>query len=305
MELIYILTYDCNFRCKYCDINKKNNSITNEIIDKSFDLLEKNDILIDKVKFFWWEPLIRKDYIKYIVNNFPKKYSPKYYVTTNSTLVDQEFMKFVLDNWINITFSIDWDKNTTWTNRVLINGENLSENIIENVKKYAKFIRVNQVITSKNSSEFFKNFKFIYDLWVRKFNFLPEYYSLWSKKWLINLQKWFQEIKIFLDNWNFFELINLDNFSQTSFYNLWIVIDTDWSIYPTNLILSWKFEKYKDILKIWDVNIKNKIKENSIKKIYNEINKIIDKEYSIEILKSVKYTDLILNNFCNEFTMKK
>jgi MoaA/NifB/PqqE/SkfB family radical SAM enzyme len=57
-----------------------------------------------------------------------------------------------------------------------------NKTIIENVKKYRDIIRVNQVITSENALDFFKNFKFIYNLGVRNFNFLPAYYKYWTKE---------------------------------------------------------------------------------------------------------------------------
>lgn len=304
MELIYILTYDCNFRCSYCDIDKRKQDISFEVLEKSLEFLEKNNFDIDKVKFFWWEPLLKKQEIKFIVNNFPKRHTLKYFITSNSTLIDKDFINFVKENNINLTFSIDWDRKANSKNRKLISWYSLSDKIIENTKSYSNFIRINQVITSKNSGDFFKNFKFIYDLWVRKFNFLPEYYRQWSKEWLINLKKWFDDILRFYKNWNNFELINLENYSETPFFNLGLVIDTDWKIYWTNLILSWIFEKYKKELVIW--NIFNWLKidmkdENFIKNYLIKIENILKREYSNNILKSVQYVDLILNNFCDEF----
>ena len=304
MELIYILTYDCNFRCSYCDIEKRKQDISWKVLEKSLDFLEKNDFDIKKVKFFWWEPLIRKQDIKYIVHNFPKKYNSEYFITSNSTLINDDFIIFVKDKNIYLTFSIDWNYRTNQENRKLISWDSLSNKIIENTKKYSEIIRINQVITSKNFKDFFKNFKFIYDLWVRKFNFLPEYYREWTKEGLINLKNWFDEILDFYKKWNEFELINLENYSETSFFNLWLVIDTDWKIYWTNLILSWIFEKYKKDLVIWNIYdwLKVNIKDDFfIKNYILKIENILKKEYSNKILKSVKYIDLILNNFCNEF----
>jgi uncharacterized protein len=307
MELIYILTYDCNFRCKYCDIDKREEEISDSLLKSSIHFLEKNNFDIDKVKFFWWEPLLKQNYIKYIVNNFPAKYNPGFYTTTNSTLLNEDFITFIKENNFKLTFSIDWDADTTSENRLLLNGSNLSDKVISNTKKYKDYIRVNQVITSKNSSDFFKNFKFIYDLWVREFNFLPEYYREWTKEWLQNLKKWFDEILKFKNNWNNFLLVNLENYSETAFFNLWIVIDTTWKIYWTNLILSGIFEKYKDILEIGDIQKWLKIDINDEKFIieYTEkINTCINKEYSNNILKSVKYVDLILNNFAYKWNIK-
>lgn len=304
MELIYILTYDCNFRCSYCDISKRKQSIWSDVLTASLEFLKNNNLNIKKVKFFWGEPLLKKEEIKYLINNFPDKYNPNYYVVTNSTLIDEKFIDFVKEKEIKLTFSIDWNNKTNSENRLSFSWKDLSMTIIENTKKYNELVRVNQVITSKNSLDFMDNFIYIYNLWVREFNFLPEYYKEWTKKGLKDLKKWFDKILSFRNNWNNFKLINLDNYSESSFFNLWIIIDIDWKIYGTNLILSGIFEKYKEELIIWDVinwlthDIEN---ENFINKYNNKIKKIIEKEYSEKILKSVKYVDLILNNFCNEF----
>ena len=48
-------------------------------------------------------------------------------------------------------------------------------------------------------------------------------------------------------------LVNSENYSPTSFFNFGIVIDTDGSLYGTNLILAGRFEKYKSELKIGSV----------------------------------------------------
>jgi len=308
MELIYILTYDCNFRCKYCDINKRKDNITSNIIKQSIIFLENNKFDITKVKFFGWEPLLKENYIRDIILHFPQKNLPTFYVTTNSTLIDDKFVDFALENNLKLTFSIDWDIKSNSENRLLVNWNNRSIDIINNTKKYSKNIRVNQVITSQNSENFFRNFKFIYDLWVRNFNFLPEYYNEWSKKGLNKLKQGFDQILDFYNKWNKINLVNLDNFSETSFFNLGLVIDTNWKIYWTNLILSWIFEKYKKELIIWTVYkwLFFDINNSEFKVDYiNKIDNILKKEYSNNILKSVYYVDLILNNFCNKINNEK
>jgi sulfatase maturation enzyme AslB (radical SAM superfamily) len=52
MELIYILTYDCNFRCSYCDIDKRKEDISKNILEESINFLNKNNFNIKKTKFF-------------------------------------------------------------------------------------------------------------------------------------------------------------------------------------------------------------------------------------------------------------
>lgn len=304
MYIVYILTYDCNFRCKYCDVSKQEKSISEEILKQSIDFFKNNNFDFKKIKFFWGEPLLEKENIKFIVDNFSQSKQKDFYLTTNSSLVDDDFVKYSLDNNIKLTFSIDGDSKNTWVNRVFVSWDDASEVLTKKVKKYSSSIRVNQVITSENSKYFFENFKFIYDLWIRKFNFLPAFYTQWSKEGLTNLREWFEKIKNFYYDWNDFELINLENYSETSFFNFWIIIDTDGGIYWTNLIMYDKFKKYKNKLKIWDVFkwIDLDFSSKESREFYmNSIWKILEKEYNFSVLKSVKFVDLILNHFCNNF----
>ena len=94
--------------------------------------------------------------------NFPSNNKPSYCVTTNSTLIDDNFINFANNNNLKITFSIDGNidgnLDVIWENRILINGNNSSKQIIKNTKKYADLVRINQVITSKSSKDFFNKF---------------------------------------------------------------------------------------------------------------------------------------------------
>ncbi len=85
-------------------------------------------------------------------------------VTTNTSLVDDEFMAFAKQYNIRTTFSIDGDNETNKENRGRGNSSLLFEKIVYNTQCYAPFIQVNQVITSANAKNIFQNFRFIYDL---------------------------------------------------------------------------------------------------------------------------------------------
>ncbi len=141
-------------------------------------------------------------------------------------------------------------------------------------------------------------------MWVRKFNLLPTYYIEWSKKSLKELNEGFSKIRDFYNAWNKFELVNLENYSKTSFFNNWLVIDYDWELFLSNIILSWRFDKYKKELSVWNifdgfrVDVSDKdFEENYIGKIHYMTNQ----EYSKEVLNSVIYIDKILNNFVFKF----
>lgn len=307
-ELIYILTYDCNFRCRYCDVGKRKEHMSKEIIQQSFRFIDSlpESININKVKFFGGEPLLRKSEMELVLEHFPEKHHPRFFVTTNTSLLDDDFMKMAEKQELTITCSIDGDVVTISTGRSRDSLE-IAQKVVNQVKKYASQIRVNQVVTSWNADRFFENFRFIYNLWVRRFNFLPDYYHTWSKEGLKNLKQGFDAILRFREEWHEFELVNLENYSETSFFNLGIVIDTDGSIYGTNLILSKVFEKYKKDLSIgtvFDGVIPDFFSIDFQAWYIQKIQTAIEQEYSSQILHSVHHVDTLLNYFCYHFTKK-
>lgn len=98
-------------------------------------------------------------------------------------------------------------------------------------------------------------------------------------------------------------LVNSENYSPTSFFNFGIVIDTDGSLYGTNLILAGRFEKYKSELKIgsvFDTDF-SLLSEEEQTQYLQKIQICLEKEYSHNVLKSVYYVNQILSNFTIQY----
>ncbi len=305
MEIIIILTYDCNFRCTYCDIHKRKEDMVSDIFQKSLMFLNESKYEIKKMKFFGGEPLLRQSQIKDAVTKLWEKVE-NFYVTTNASLLSRDFVEFAQNNNLHITVSIDGDRETTERNRKTLSGKSLYDISLKNTLDHAHDLRVNQVITSDTAHCMFENFVYLYNCWFRQFNFLPEYYREWSKEWLKNLIRGFDQIYHF-SLLNSIYLVNTENYSATSFFNLWIVIDTDGSLYGTNLMLSWDFEKYKSILKIWHISTgveKDIFDSETISQYTHLVESLLAKEYSYSILNSVKYIDRILSNFVHVYSGK-
>lgn len=293
-----ILTYDCNFRCTYCDIHKRKEDMHLEIFNQTLVFIKESSFDIEKMKFFGGEPLLQKKYIEKAIQNLSEKISD-FYVTTNASLLSEKFVLFAQKNNLHITVSLDWDQKTTEQNRKTLSGKSLYAISLKHAMKNASILRVNQVITSETAIKMFDNFCYLYDCGFRKFNFLPEYYREWSKKWLQELIRGFFQIQEFCKS-HPIELVNAENYSLTSFFNIGIVIDTNGDIFGTNLILSGDFEKYKPILRIWHISIGLEKDISSIDAINQYailVESLVAKEYSSSILNSVKYIDRILSNF--------
>lgn len=306
MEAILILTYDCNFRCTYCDIYKRKEIMSDATFKQTLSFFQALDMTIDKMKFFGWEPLLEERKIRTTIEVLWESID-NYFVTTNASILTNSMIEFAQCHNLHITVSLDGDQTTTEENRKSLSGKSLYTLSLKNSMQASEYLRVNQVITSKTAYKMYDNFLFLYNMWFRSFNFLPEYYREWSKEWLMNLIWSILQIKEFIKD-HPISLINAENYSPTSFFNIGIVVDTDGSIYGTNLMLSGDFESYKQDLKIGSVYsgiTKNPFNEWFRTEYIALIEGVIKSTYPKNILRSVEYVDAIISELVTSYAKPK
>ncbi len=135
MELIFILTYNCNYRCRYCDIDKRAEDMNDVVIRQSLDFLSNQDIAFTKTKFFGGEPTMKFHGICTLIDGFPQNQNSKFYVTTNGSLLDTKKITQMKDRDMIVTLSLDGDQKTTDENRVVVgSGESKYIKILENIR---------------------------------------------------------------------------------------------------------------------------------------------------------------------------
>lgn len=134
------MTTACNFKCSYCYENYKNNCQLNEeslkeTLDFIFSYGENEKISLD---FLGGEPLLKKELI-YQSIDYIKTYYPnrlvEYHITTNGSLLDDNFVRFMRDNKFHVRLSFDGNKLSHELNRISLDGESYYEKIIENIHK--------------------------------------------------------------------------------------------------------------------------------------------------------------------------
>lgn len=143
-QLVFELTENCNFRCKYCIYNEQSDFFRNfsfknidiETIKRTLDYafpLSKELLVIG---FYGGEPLVRFDLIKetidYINKNKPPHLKIRYALTTNLSLMSKEKAEFFssLDD-CKITCSIDGPKKIHDNFRVSLNNEETFDKCIQ------------------------------------------------------------------------------------------------------------------------------------------------------------------------------
>lgn len=174
------ITQQCNFRCSYCKytngdgiINHSHNKLnmTWEMAQKAIDFLAEHsrDSLKLNIAFYGGEPLLQYDLIQKCIeyaNVLLEGKSLSYTMTTNGSLLTVERARYLIDNNVFITVSLDGPKEIHDRNRkYAANGEGTFE-VVQNKLKiiqeqlpdYYQKIGFNSVIDPINDEKMINNY---------------------------------------------------------------------------------------------------------------------------------------------------
>ena len=291
MDLIYIITYKCNFSCLYCRTLKQQKSINDKIIKESFRLF--NDFKINKVKFFGGEPLLEFDKLKKISENIKRK-KISLHLTTNGSLINKPIINWLNKNKINLNLSLDGSEFVTRRYR---KGIYDYDKLVGLKNQLTDEITINLVVCPETAKYLFHSFKFLVAQNFKKINLLPAYFNDWQIPHLKSFKNNLDLIVKFIKKNKtkiFFQ--NVNNYSEISFFNKAIVIDNDGQVYSNNsfLIEILNNNKQKFLIgNIFDQDINKKIRKYKFNEDVKKINSMIP----VKFKKINAQLDKIINNF--------
>ncbi len=147
-RLMFIPTYNCNLRCPYCyeGQHKASSKITMESTNKIIMFLKnqiKNSYIpIDRIviSLFGGEPTLCYDEMQYFiesVNNLANDYKIEivYDITTNFTIVTDQFLDLIKTYRINTQVTIDGTKIQHDSRRITASGRGTYDLIIHNLER--------------------------------------------------------------------------------------------------------------------------------------------------------------------------
>src|SRR3989338_208644 len=113
--LRFLLTFDCNLECKYCQIktnlfSEYNKPITREEIDKSFELFKKNTNEYHTISMSGGEPTLNFELVKYIVEKTKKELKPGKYrivLSSNGTMITDGIADYIVKENLLPIISLD------------------------------------------------------------------------------------------------------------------------------------------------------------------------------------------------------
>ncbi len=142
------VAHACNFACKYCfakqgNYGEKDSLMSFDVAKQAMDFLYKSAVgrINLEVDFFGGEPLLDFDVIKKIIPYTRSTYPDKkwrFTITTNGSLLTKEIETFLYDNDVSIVLSLDGDKITNDTFRILPDGKGTFNLIFPKISSVAK-----------------------------------------------------------------------------------------------------------------------------------------------------------------------
>ena len=253
-----VMTNQCNKRCKYCDLNFKNKSISSTIIDNFIDLLWKEESKKKSflINFFWWEALLEYDKIVYFIEKTKNIKNIRYSLGTNWILLNKKIFNYLSKNNVEIYLSVD--------------TESIDKDFLKSfLLNYNKLI-INFILNPNTIDKSFIVFKKLYDFWYRKFNVIPVFSTI---KWNINSFIRLKQIKYFILNFKWCNIIFYSYFQRPT-SDIQFIIDTNWNIYKDLHTHLWIIKQLSFI----SVDLKENI-EN-----FSYLSNIIDSEINLDFL---------------------
>ncbi len=112
MNLTLHLTADCNLRCRYCYETHCKNRMTWDTAQKAVDLVFSYGHGTNGLSLFGGEPLLERDLAERICRYAKEEakrrgVSVRFKMTTNGTLLDEDFLRFANENDLEIALSHD------------------------------------------------------------------------------------------------------------------------------------------------------------------------------------------------------
>lgn len=149
LDIILMLTEDCNFRCVYCYEHHLQTymaiSEVDTIIERIRLLIAKYAIKKLRVAYFGGEPLLNKNVMKYAHQRFEHelgKYDVDYLLITNGYLLSKEIVDFLFSYKSDISLQVTLDGPPTMHNarRKLTDGGATFNRILRNIEYASMYL---------------------------------------------------------------------------------------------------------------------------------------------------------------------
>lgn len=152
-RIIIIVTEKCNLRCTYCYVDKESGlTITDDVIEQLpiflDKIINKYDLKYIGIDLFGGEAILEWSKICKIIstiNSFKKSHPDidiPIMTTTNLTLLNEEKLRFLKNNQVSLSLSLDGGRSSHNRCRVYPNGNGSYDDCLNGIREYCKIYHV-------------------------------------------------------------------------------------------------------------------------------------------------------------------
>lgn len=198
-QLDMVVTEKCNLACKYCYMHNNPIDMTEEIVDKTFELLptilqsySHNDC---SIIYFGGEPLKNYNIIKYIHEKAKNNHFINSEVLISNLLcINNDIIDWITNENINVSWSFDglWNEN----NRVLVDGSSSLDAYIKKIDDIKRLtVGCKVMISPASIPTMLDNVEFMYNtLGIKSLDYTIVRDDIWSEEDIKNFKE--QTIKL-------------------------------------------------------------------------------------------------------------
>lgn len=172
-------------------------------LEKVLDYIVDNNLPNDPINLLLLggEPLLNKKALFKTIDIINQKYPEikhliRFQMTTNGILLDDSTIDFIEENRIELSISIDGDRETHNLNRKSVNGKDVYDIIFRNMQKLLQrgiSFAVRMTVTTNNVHFLYRNVQYFYELGIRKINVGMDELGEWDEN---NLQVLDQQLEL-------------------------------------------------------------------------------------------------------------
>lgn len=206
-QIVLNLTDDCNLKCKYCFVEQHPHRMSYKVAEDAVEWVLKNAKEVDEeqppaVGFFGGEPALEWDTI---IVPIVKKYFGKvnFSITSNTTLMTEERLKFLAEHNVEYLFSIDGNKYCQDINRPTKNNTSsfdLLEDKLDLVSKYFPNCTFRSTITPETCHLMYENIKFATEHGYKMVFQIPNFFGEWNEEHQKEIAKQLRMYSLYLIN---------------------------------------------------------------------------------------------------------
>lgn len=155
---ILVLTYSCNQKCVYCQAGAipESRNMTKDICKKAIDIAVQSPVNHVTIEFQGGEPTLNREVLQFAVSYAKKKFyeagkKVRFEIVTNLTGAGVDILRWLHDEGVHISTSLDGPKFVHDYNRPMVSGDGSYdqwENKVEEVKAIYEIDRIGAIETT-------------------------------------------------------------------------------------------------------------------------------------------------------------